>query len=107
MARQEHICVVHEDIDCIQTWIIPLERGQDPEEAMRKFVLESEEWPFNHWDEISFAMEADTWRCFRLVPNAEVIDRLKHIEWPETMDTGIDAYTRSSDRLAVFKAFSA
>lgn len=107
MSLQKHICVVFEDDDSIQTWIVPLENGQEPEDAMRKFVLESDEWPFNHWNQYSFEQEIDHWRCFRLVDDPEAIRRLKEIQWPETSWNYITNYVQGLHRLAVYRSFAA
>ncbi len=103
---QEHICVVWEDYDNIMTWIVPSETAEEPEDTMRRLVLESNEWPFNHWNAVELALHANEWRCFRLVTNPKVINRLKKIQWPSLMDSGIDPYTQGLHKLTVFEAFA-
>jgi len=105
-VSQEHICVVWENTDNIMTWLIPLGANEEPEDAMRKLVLESDEWPFNRWNEFDFATHANEWHCFRLVADADTLNRLKKIQWPPTMDTGIDPYDQGLHKLAVFEAFA-
>lgn len=89
------------------TWLVPLDTNEEPEDAMRKLVLESDEWPFNHWSEHEFAQCVREWRCFRLVADVDTLNRLKKIEWPPTMDTSIDPYGQGLHKLAVFEAFAA
>lgn len=107
MSSQEHVCVAYEDTDCIQTWIIPLEDGQEPADAMRKFVLESVEWPFTHWDQASFERQVDHWKCFKLVGDPETIRRLREVEWPETSWNYITEYVQGLHKLAVYRSFAA
>ena len=107
MSSRGHICVVWEDTDNIMTWLVQLELDEEPEDAMRRLVLKSNEWPFNHWNATELALHASEWRCFRLVANPEVINRLKKVQWPSLTDSGIDQYTQGLHKLMVFEAFAA
>lgn len=107
MSSQEYICVVWEDTDNIMTWLVPLDANEEPEDTMRRHVVESDKWPFNHWSEYEFATHANEWRCFQLVTNTDTLNRLKKIQWPPTADTSIDPYDQGLHKLAVFEAFAA
>lgn len=104
MSSRDHICVVWEDTDNIMTWIVPSETDEEPEDTMRRLVLESNEWPFDYWSSAEFSLRADEWRCFRLVAEPHIINRLKNIQWPTLEDSGIDPHTQGLHKLVVFEA---